>query len=117
LKRFARHALPSLKRLAQVIQLRELFARAGLRGLFNEQFQSHLKQWNSENNQRSLLALEVARLACRLGDNEQALKSLAVLVEKPQAFWTPYINVDPLYDPLRKDARFTQILNRLGLAN
>jgi hypothetical protein len=95
--------------------LRELFAREGLHGVFKEECQSHLKQWSSENNRRNFLALGIGRLSCHLRDNEQALKWLALAVERPQTFWTPYINVDPLYDPLRGDPRFKEILRRINL--
>ena len=74
---------------------------------------SHLP---ADSDSRSLWALMAARAYCRLGDSEQAIRWLAVAVEKPAAFWTPYIGIDPLYDPLRKDPRFKDILNHLRLA-
>ena len=92
------------------------FARDGLRGVFNLQLQSQLQDAKSDSERRSLTALLIGQWYCRLGDNEQALKWLAIAAEKPQTFWTPYLNVDPLYDPLRNDPRFKEILTRLGLA-
>jgi DNA-binding winged helix-turn-helix (wHTH) protein/TolB-like protein len=94
-----------------------LFAREGLRGVFAAELQTQLKQFKSDGDQRNSWALLIGRSYCRLGDNEQALKWLAVAVENPQSFWTPYLNVDPLYDGVRNDSRFKQILNRLNLGN
>lgn len=93
----------------QAAVLRDIFSREGLRGVFSRYF--------LDTNDRSGIGLlGISRQYCRLGDHEQALKWLAISVEKPQAFWTPYINVDPLYDPLRHDRRFQEMLNRMGLA-
>jgi serine/threonine-protein kinase len=94
-----------------------LFAREGLRGVFNQQLQSRLQEAKSNSEARSFSALAIGRLYCRLGDNEQALNWLALAAEKPQAFGTAYLNVDPLYDPLRNEPRFKEILTRLGLAS
>ena len=97
--------------------LKELFAREGLRGIFKLDVQSRLVQIKNESGQRSALALGLSRFYAYLGDNEEALKWLAVAAEKPQSFWTPYLNVDPVYDPLRSDPRFKEIISRLGLSS
>ncbi len=100
-----------------VNNVKQLFAREGLRGVFLEDIRDHVKAFNKEPDKRSLLSLIIARYYARIGEKEEALKYLAIAAEKPQTFWTPYVAVDPIYDPLRSDPRFKEILGRLGLIN
>jgi DNA-binding winged helix-turn-helix (wHTH) protein/TolB-like protein/Tfp pilus assembly protein PilF len=93
----------------------DLFRRQGLRGVLNQKLDAYLHDAKSDNDSRSQLALTIGGWYCRLGDNENALKWLAIAAEKPQSFLTPYVTVDPLYDPLRQDPRFKEILTRIGV--
>jgi len=93
-----------------------VFKREGSRGVFNWRVQDQLHDGKSAEG-RGLEALTIGRSYCRVGDHEQALKWLAIAAEKPQSFLTPYLSVDPLYDPLRDDPRFKEILTRIGLAS
>ena len=56
-------------------------------------------------------------LNASLGDKEKTLEYLnRVLREQGAgAFLLPFINVDPLYDFLRDDPRFKEILHRMNL--
>jgi tetratricopeptide (TPR) repeat protein len=59
----------------------------------------------------------MAWLNASLGDKDKTLEYLnRVLQERGTgAFFLPFINVDPLYDFLRDDARFREILLRMNL--
>jgi DNA-binding winged helix-turn-helix (wHTH) protein/TolB-like protein len=91
-------------------RVREVFARGGLRAVFTQQLNSYLTK---NDGQRASIA--VARFYSRLGDNEHALYWLNSAVNEQGYFWTAYIGVDPLYDPLRGDPRFQEILHRMNL--
>ena len=56
-------------------------------------------------------------LSASLGDKEKALEYLnrAFQERGTGAFLLPFINVDPLYDSLRDDPRFKEIVQRMGL--
>jgi tetratricopeptide (TPR) repeat protein len=59
----------------------------------------------------------MAWLSASLGDKEKALEYLnrALQEQGTGAFFLPFISVDPLYDFLRDDPRFKEILRRLNL--
>ena len=59
----------------------------------------------------------MAWLSASLGDREKTLEYLnRVLQERGTgAFFLPFVNVDPLYDFLRDDPRFKEILHRMNL--
>ena len=90
-------------------KLRSVFARDGWRGIYKPQIESLLVSkidgW----------PLALARAYVRIGDDDQAIRWLGEAVDRPRWFWQPYINADPLYDPLRSDPRFTEIVHRMGL--
>ncbi len=55
-----------------------------------------------------------ACLALRVGNYEQALHWLEITPDKPN-FLLPFMNVDPIYDPVRSDPRFQTLLERMNL--
>ena len=59
----------------------------------------------------------MAWLSASLENKEKTLEYLKrVLQERgTEAFFLPFINVDPLYDFLRDDPRFKEILHRMNL--
>jgi DNA-binding winged helix-turn-helix (wHTH) protein/Flp pilus assembly protein TadD len=50
-----------------------------------------------------------------LGESDAAFESLHEACEHREA-WLVWLKVEPRYDPLREDPRFTRLLNRIGLA-
>ena len=90
-------------------KLREVFAREGWRGIYKPEIESLLV---SKVEGRPLA---LARDYSRISDNNQALRWLDEAIDKPRWFWQPYVSVDPLYDPLRADPRFKQIVHRMEL--
>jgi tetratricopeptide (TPR) repeat protein len=91
-------------------RIREVFARGGMHAVFTQQ----LPYFNVNSNEPSV-PIGRARVYCLLRDNEHALYWLDRAVNGPRVFWLPYINVDPLYDPLRTDPRFQDLLRKMGL--
>ena len=57
----------------------------------------------------------IANLYIYLGDKEQAFRWLEKAYEEHSVALTS-LKVNPLYDSLRDDARFTDLMRRVGLA-
>ena len=56
----------------------------------------------------------VASVYVALGDKAHAFEYLDKATNE-RAGWLVYLNVDPIWDPIRNDARFIAILNKMGL--
>jgi len=56
----------------------------------------------------------VASVYVALGDKERAFEYLDK-ASNERAGWMVYLNVDPIWDPIRNDARFIAILKNMGL--
>jgi TolB-like protein/DNA-binding XRE family transcriptional regulator len=61
-------------------------------------------------------AYDIALVCTGLGWNEQALEYLA-RAHQERSGWMTYLKVDPRLDPLRRDARFVELLRRVRLAS
>jgi tetratricopeptide (TPR) repeat protein len=75
---------------------------------------NELKGRSSPNQFRS--PFEIALVYTGLGENDQALDWLEKAETERDPFLI-YIRVDPNFDSLRRDSRFTGLLHRIGFAN
>ncbi|HSP62984.1 MAG TPA: winged helix-turn-helix domain-containing protein [Pyrinomonadaceae bacterium] len=91
-------------------RIREVFTRGGIRTVLTQQLNSYLNRTDAER-----IPITIARFYSRLRDNEHALYWLDRAVNGQRFFSTAYISVDPLFEPLRDEAPFKAILNRMGL--
>ena len=57
---------------------------------------------------------DVAVLYTALGEKDKALEQLNKAYED-RAGWLIYLKVEPLFDPLRSDPRFADLVRRTGL--
>jgi serine/threonine-protein kinase len=57
-------------------------------------------------------AVQLARLAAALGDNDKALEYLQ---HEPSHAWAPWARVGVVYEPLRRDPRFKALLRKWNL--
>ena len=55
----------------------------------------------------------MAALAARLGEKDDAFQYLERAFDE-RSFWMPFLNIDPLFDSLRADPRFRDLLGRIG---
>ena len=70
----------------------------------------------SERATRSYVpAYDLALVCLGLGEQDQALELLTA-AHRERSGWITYLNVDPRLDPLRRDARFIELLRRVQLA-
>ena len=57
----------------------------------------------------------IALVHTGLGERDEALRWLEKAQERPHALFGTAPNVDPIWDPLRSDPRFQDLLRRMGL--
>ena len=74
-----------------------------------------LEELKAVSKQRYAYSLGFARIYAGLGDKEQAFVWLEKGCEERE---TPiyFLKVDPIWDPLRSDPRFNDLLRRIGLS-
>ena len=89
--------------------LANAYAAAGERGKAQEAL-TELKQLSQR---RYVAPYEFATAYLGLGDKEQALAYLEKAYEERSGALS-YLKVDPIYDPLRSDPRFQDLLRRLN---
>jgi TolB-like protein/tetratricopeptide (TPR) repeat protein len=64
---------------------------------------------------RYLASPMIARIHLGLGEVDQAFEWLRKGIEE-RSFWTVFLKVDPVYDPIRADPRFHELLQSAGFA-
>lgn len=90
--------------------LQRAYAIAGYRGYLDRQLQT-LKA----SSQREYVSpLDFAQLYTRMGDRDSAFDWLE-RAYKEHSSWLNFVNTDPVYDPLRSDPRYADLLHRIGL--
>jgi TolB-like protein/Flp pilus assembly protein TadD len=74
-----------------------------------------LKDSRLEFEKGGLSDLKVAYIYLALGDRDEAIRHLKLDFDKrdPEL---PYVNADPVFDPVRNDPRFIALLKRMGLS-
>jgi TolB-like protein/Tfp pilus assembly protein PilF len=72
-----------------------------------------LKEVNERSPQVYFPALDVGLIHLALGEKDLAFEWLEKAVQE-RSPWLTHLRVDPRFDPLRSDPRFTTLLNRIG---
>jgi eukaryotic-like serine/threonine-protein kinase len=88
--------------------LKAAFAASGWKGYLRQQ----LELMKAEAVNRTY---PTARLYARLGDNDRALEWLQKAYDKHSDYLV-YLRVDPMFDELRSDPRFAELMRKVGLA-
>ena len=91
--------------------LRKAFTGQGRDAFWRE----YLSQLNRESKERYIPQTAIAAVQTRLGRNEQALDALAKAVEEKDVGLVE-LKVEPVFEPLRSDSKFSELLRRVGLA-
>jgi TolB-like protein/Tfp pilus assembly protein PilF len=58
---------------------------------------------------------EIALSYLGLGDHDRAFEWLETAVQQRSAWWPNYLDVSPVFDPIRADPRFADLVRRVGL--
>ena len=89
-------------------QLAHGYARAGRK---NDALEI-LQQLRELSQRRYVSPYDIAMIHLGLGDHTEAFAALNQAAAE-RCHWLGYLRVDPQFDPLRSDARFTDLLSRL----
>ena len=102
-RRHADHEVEAIERV------RRKFARSGLRGIVIDELDGRMK------SKEPSPAIIFGRNQLLAGNNEEGIRWLQRAFEEPKTHWNPYLNVDPVYDEVRNDPRFKELLQRMNL--
>ncbi len=73
-----------------------------------------MNEFNSETGGRPASSLEKAMIHIALGESDAAFDWLGKACDE-RAWQLGFLNVDPIFDPLRSDPRFADLMRRLNL--
>ncbi len=90
--------------------LQHAYAIGGYRGYLGKE----LQMLQAESQREYVAPLEFAELYTRLGDKDSAFDWLE-RAYKERSSWLNFVNTNPLYDSLRSDPRYADLLRRIGL--
>jgi len=91
-------------------ELQHAYAIGGYRGYLDRQ----LSTLNVRSQREYVAPLDFAQLYTRLGDRDSAFSWLE-RAYKERSSWLNFVNTDPVYDSLRSDPRYADLLRRIGL--
>jgi TolB-like protein/DNA-binding winged helix-turn-helix (wHTH) protein/Tfp pilus assembly protein PilF len=77
-------------------------------------WQWRLARMQRARTQRYISPADVAQIQMALGEKEKALEELEAAFEQRSGWILPFLGVDPLFDDLRGDPRFEDLLARIA---
>jgi len=92
-------------------ELRDILHTSGEKAYLQHDLQEVLA---IRNNGQPDYPLRLAILNAKLGRWEDTLQNLEIGLKRPP-FMLPWINIDPIYNPIRDDKRFVEIVRRIGI--
>src|SRR6185369_14960258 len=96
----------------QMEELRQAYATSGYKGVLT----TEIKLLKERSTRQYESSAELARLCATVGQKDEAFERLNKAYEA-RADALIWIKVDPRYDNLRSDPRFSDLLKRVGLTN
>ena len=94
---------------AEVAALAQAYAKGGIRGYYLWE----IRRLREESKHRYVRPVHIARLFTYLGEKDQALSYLEKAYEEHDWHLTR-LDVDPVWDPLRSEPRFQDLLRRMN---
>ena len=73
-----------------------------------------LEELNELSKKRYVSSLEIARIHLALGEKDQVFDCFNKAVEEREG-WLIWVKLEPSFDSLRSDARYAELLRRMGL--
>jgi DNA-binding winged helix-turn-helix (wHTH) protein/TolB-like protein/Tfp pilus assembly protein PilF len=96
----------------KIASMKDIYARSGWKGYWQKELESAV----AKGPNSPLFNYFVARIYARLGQNEQALTHLEKAYEERLDHMV-LLKVDPVFDPLRSDPRFADLIRRMGFTS
>lgn len=98
---------------AEVMAWKEAYAAAGVKGYYRKQLDLAVAKAEQDLSRQSLC--NVAVLYARLGEKEKSLEWLQKAFEE-RPYGLMFLKIDPVFDNMRSDPRFQELIKRVGLA-
>jgi len=73
--------------------------------------------WDGDAVSRPAAEVALAQIQARFGDTDSAIAALPHLLEVPAGVTQADLRFNPLWDPLRQDARFQELLKASATAD
>jgi serine/threonine-protein kinase len=108
---FMRARMLSREAPERLTALKTAFAQQGREAFWRE----YLKQLHEESKAHYIPASAIAAVQLRLGQNDLAIQSLEKAVEEKDGGLVE-LKVEPVFNPLRPNTKFQEVLRRVGLA-
>src|SRR5205807_9766995 len=86
------------------------YAGLGEKAKALEQAQRSVKDYDMDAVNQPWALTTLAQIQARFGDHDAAIAALPHLLEVPAGLTAASLNLDPLWDPLRKDPRFVTLV-------
>jgi len=97
---------------SEIDRFQKIYETSGWDGVLNAELE--LMRSNDRDGTYSTRKIYIAELASQLGQNDLAFRYLEEAL-KFRLLGCSYIKVNPLFDPIRKDPRYTEILSQTKL--
>jgi TolB-like protein/Tfp pilus assembly protein PilF len=108
------HYEQAVKLIPGMAMMKALLASATARSGRRREAQQMLDGFLDSSNDRPVPAFDLAVVYAGLGRKDEAFAQLEQAYQD-RFYRLVYLGVDPLFDPLRSDARFKDLLNRIGV--
>jgi len=93
--------------------VKEAFRTGGVRGFWQKVIE--VEQEAARQNHTEVTPITLAVYRVRIGDKEQALEILEnALANGKREYRFPQMKVEPIWEPLRADPRFQEMLRKIG---
>ena len=104
----------SVNLIPGMAMVKSLLANAYAQSGQKQEAQKILDEFLAQSMERPVPAFDLAVVYVGLGQKDQAFEQLEKAYED-RFYRLVYLGVDPLFDPLRSDVRFKDLLRRIGL--
>ncbi len=92
--------------------LAQAYAGLGEKNKALEQAQQAVKDYDNDAVNKPLAETDLAQIQAHFGDVDSAISAIPHLLEVPAGITLADLKFNPLWDPLRKDPRFQQLLQQ-----